>query len=70
MADILIPEFPSNTKINFEKVSKRKYLDVASVNSAMKIRSEDGIIREIGLSMGGRCSGPPVFKGNLSLFHR
>ena len=58
LADILIPEFPSNTKINFEKVSKRKYLDVASVNSAMKIRSEDGIIREIGLSMGALLRSP------------
>src|SRR4030067_3697076 len=68
LADILIPEFPSNTKINFEKVSRRKYLDIASVNSAMKIGCEDGIIREIGLSMGGVAPGPLFLKATSHYF--
>lgn len=68
LADILIPEFPSNTKINFEKVSKRKYLDIASVNSAMKILREDGIIREIGLSMGGVAPVPLFLKATSHYF--
>ncbi len=38
---------------NFEKVSKRTYLDIASVNSAAALRVEDGFIVEAGLSAGG-----------------
>lgn len=53
LSEMLIPILSFNTKINWEKVSKRKHLDVASVNTAMKIRCEEGIIREICLTMGG-----------------
>jgi len=38
---------------NFEKVSKRTWLDIASVNSAAAIRVEDSVIVEAGLSAGG-----------------
>jgi len=38
---------------NFEKVSKRTCLDIASVNSAAALRVEDGLIVEAGLSAGG-----------------
>jgi xanthine dehydrogenase small subunit len=38
---------------NFEKVSKRTFLDIASVNSAAALRVEDGLIVEAGLSAGG-----------------
>jgi xanthine dehydrogenase small subunit len=38
---------------NFEKVSKRTYLDIASVNSAAALLVEDGIVIEAGLSAGG-----------------
>ncbi len=38
---------------NFEKVSKRTFLDIASVNSAAAIRVENGVIVEAGLSAGG-----------------
>ena len=38
---------------NFEKVSKRTYLDIASVNSAVALRLENGVIIEAGLSAGG-----------------
>ena len=38
---------------NFEKVSKRTFLDIASVNSAAALRLEDGVIFEAGLSAGG-----------------
>ena len=62
LVDILIPESSADNKINFEKVSKRKYLDIASVNSAMKIRCEDGIIREITLAMGGVAPIPLILK--------
>ena len=47
-------ELPNeNTVFNFEKVSKRTHLDIASVNSAMKIEVNDGCIVKISLSAGG-----------------
>lgn len=38
---------------NFEKVSRRTYLDIASVNSSIFMRVENGIIEKINLSAGG-----------------
>lgn len=38
---------------HFEKVSKRTHLDIASVNTALFLRMESGLIREAGLSAGG-----------------
>lgn len=47
-------ELPKNsTHFSFEKVSKRKYLDIASVNSAMLIEIENGKIKKCRLSAGG-----------------
>jgi xanthine dehydrogenase small subunit len=40
-------------KFNFEKVSKRQYLDIASVNSAMLISLNNGSIEKVYLSGGG-----------------
>ena len=68
LAEILIPKPSSDIKINFEKVSKRKYLDVTSVNSAIKVRCEDGIIREIGLAMGGVAPIPLFLKATRQYF--
>jgi xanthine dehydrogenase small subunit len=42
-----------NEVFNFEKVSKRTHLDIASVNSAARLRVQDGLIREAHLSAGG-----------------
>lgn len=52
-----------NMKFNFEKVSKRKCLDIASVTSAMRIRCDKGVIADIGLSMGG-VAPIPLFMRN------
>ncbi|HNP33682.1 MAG TPA: FAD binding domain-containing protein [Flavobacterium sp.] len=41
------------TKFNFEKVCKRQYLDIASVNSAMSIATNGNAITEAHVSMGG-----------------
>lgn len=46
-----LPE--GNYYINFEKVSKRTYLDIASVNTAILIFMEKDVIKEIHLSAGG-----------------
>ena len=48
--------FPKPTGIsyfNFEKVCKRKYLDIATVNTAMSIQLDNGIITSANLSAGG-----------------
>lgn len=42
-----------NTRFNFEKVSKRTHLDIASVNSAIRISVDNDIITNIRLSAGG-----------------
>ena len=39
--------------LNFEKISKRTHLDIASVNSAMSLEIEGDTIKEIHLSVGG-----------------
>ena len=42
-----------DTGFNFEKVSKRTHLDIASVNSAISITMEANLIRAIRISAGG-----------------
>ncbi len=56
-----LPNRPAG--FSFEKVSKRQYLDIASVNSAMHIEIADGMIKQIGLSAGG-VAPIPLFLGN------
>jgi xanthine dehydrogenase small subunit len=51
--EIIFPKPPAGFKFNFEKVSKRTHLDIASVNSAIAIVTENNVIKEIGLSAGG-----------------
>ncbi|KAA9332235.1 2Fe-2S iron-sulfur cluster binding domain-containing protein [Hymenobacter busanensis] len=52
---------------NFEKVSKRTHLDIASVNSAARLRVADGRIQEAHLSGGG--VGPtPLYLRRTSAF--
>lgn len=52
---------------NFEKVSKRKHLDIASVNSAILIRVENDIIVDCYLSAGG-VSPIPLYLKETSKF--
>ncbi len=47
-----------NSKFNFEKVSKRTHLDIASVNSAMMIDVEQDEIKSINISIGGVAAIP------------
>ena len=61
-------ELPTkNDLFNFEKVSKRAHLDIASVNSAIHLSVEEGQITDAGLSAGG--VGPvPMFLEQTSAF--
>ncbi|MFC5272191.1 FAD binding domain-containing protein [Adhaeribacter terreus] len=50
-----------NTHFNFEKVSKRTHLDIASVNSAIMLKAESNVIYEAHLSAGGIGPIPQYF---------
>ena len=67
LTEILIPVPEAATKINWEKVSKRKCLDIATGNSALRLRCEDGVIREAALTMGG-VAPVPLFMTRTSAF--
>jgi xanthine dehydrogenase small subunit len=47
---------------NFEKVSKRQYLDIASVNSAIGFKLSDGKLKNVHLSAGGVSPVPLYLK--------
>src|SRR5690606_27803281 len=49
---------PDGAVIRFEKVSKRKALDIASVNSGAKLKVENGVVVEASLSAGGVAAYP------------
>jgi xanthine dehydrogenase small subunit len=51
---------------NFEKVSKRAHLDIASVNSAIQVILDDGKIKECYLSAGGVSPIPLFLKKSTS----
>ncbi len=52
-----------NSLFNFEKVSKRTYLDIASVNTAMSIRVNNDVIEDVHISAGGVGPTPIYLKG-------
>lgn len=58
----------TNTKFNFEKVSKRTHLDIASVNSALSITVEKGHIKEAHVSIGGVAPIPKYLHKTSSFF--
>ncbi len=60
-----IPEKPYF--FNFEKVSKRTYLDIASVNSACFIKEEKGVISNCFFTVGG-VSPVPLFLEKTSAY--
>ncbi len=54
----LIPD--KNTVFNFEKVSKRQHLDIASVNAAGRITTKNNKISEAYFSLGGVAAIPKI----------
>jgi len=43
----------ADTRFSFEKISKREHLDMATVNSALKVVLEDGVVRKASFAVGG-----------------
>jgi len=62
LSEIIFPVPSAGTKINFEKVSKRKMLDIAAVNSAIKITVTQNSIEDSQLTMGGVAPIPLFLK--------
>ena len=58
-----------NTEFNFEKVSKRITLDIASVNTAVQLSVSDNKITQIHLSAGG-VAPIPLYMGKTCTFLR
>lgn len=55
---ISFPTFEKPTLVNWEKVSKRAWLDIATVNAACKIRVDGGTVAEAHLALGGVAATP------------
>lgn len=62
---IYFPLPSENTLFNFEKASKRKHLDIATVNTALFLRMDGNKILEAHVSAGG-VSAIPLYMKNLS----
>ncbi|HEY3445374.1 MAG TPA: FAD binding domain-containing protein [Myxococcales bacterium] len=67
--EIVVPLLPKNARYHFEKVSNRTTLDIAAVNSAVRVTTaEDGTISDLKVSAGG--VGPvPFLVAGLEAFH-
>ena len=62
---IRVPVCLPSERFHFEKVSRRTYLDIATVNTALRIRVVDDVIEQASLSAGG--VGPtPAYLANAS----
>ncbi|MEM1221174.1 MAG: 2Fe-2S iron-sulfur cluster-binding protein [Verrucomicrobiota bacterium] len=55
---ISFPVLSNNCLTNWEKVSKRAWLDIATVNSAIKLTVVDGVITDAHLALGGVAATP------------
>ncbi len=64
---ILLPVPQKEFYFNFEKISKRKYLDIASVNSSIALITKKNKIIKAGVSAGG-VSPVPLFLKKTSAF--
>ncbi|HMQ07217.1 MAG TPA: FAD binding domain-containing protein [Saprospiraceae bacterium] len=53
MEEIIFTLPGKNERFHFEKVSKRRHLDIASVNSAIRLQIGDNTIRSVHCSVGG-----------------
>lgn len=63
ITEIIIPLQNQNSKYNFEKVSNRKILDIATVNSSIVIAVSDDKISDLRISAGGVGPIPMMIEG-------
>lgn len=60
--EISLPVPTKNLLFNYEKVSRRTYLDIASVNSSVALKYEKGRIKDVSISAGGVAPVPLFLK--------
>lgn len=58
----------TGSRFNFEKVSKRTHLDIASVNSAIRVFVKDDVISDISISAGGVGPVPMLLDATAKAF--
>lgn len=51
-------ELDNNNHFNFEKVSKRTHLDIATVNTAIRIQLTNNVVYDVAISIGGVAAIP------------
>jgi xanthine dehydrogenase small subunit len=56
--EVPIPYPGLDSRFHFEKVSRRKYLDIASCNTAISLEMENNIIHDVHISAGGAAPIP------------
>ena len=54
---------------HYQKVSKRQYLDIASVNSAIQITVTDNVIQQVHLAVGGLAATPLYLQQSVVYLH-
>jgi len=62
LTEIRIPMADEATQVHFEKVSKRRCLDIATVNSAVQVRLEEDLIASAALAAGGVAPVPLLLR--------
>ncbi len=69
ITELVVPGLPPGGRFNFEKVSNRVILDIAAVNSALRlVTAPDGTIADLRLAAGGVAPTPLLVPG-LERFH-
>nr|VFK19521.1 MAG: xanthine dehydrogenase small subunit [Candidatus Kentron sp. LPFa] len=63
LEEIRFPVPIESTRFNFENISKRAHLDIASVNSAIQITMNNGVMDRVHLSAGGVAPIPLYLAG-------
>jgi xanthine dehydrogenase small subunit len=58
ITEISFPVIESATRVNWEKVSKRAWLDIATVNAACKLTVEAGTFTDAHMALGGVAATP------------
>lgn len=58
VVELSFPVPKAESRVNWEKVSKRAWLDIATVNSAARIDVVDGMIQKASIALGGVAATP------------
>ena len=67
LTDISFPVFSKNAYVNWEKVSKRAWLDIATVNAACKFEVVENHFTQASMALGG-VSATPLYLEHASAF--